>query len=352
VSAYERVLRPLLFRLSADQAHAAAQLALRAPVVWGTLARGAEVRDRSLEVDVAGIRLANPVGLAPGFLKRPNLIGPLSRLGFGYLTLGSITGAPRYGNPFPRLMRYPDREAIANSMGMPNPGLAATVEALQRGPRTRTPLMVSVAGFSAEELLASARAVEPYVAAVEIGLVCPNTTETERLEELRVFSRLAEGLAASIHKPVFVKLPPHHSDDERRRTFALLDECISTGLAGVSVSGTRPVEEPRLGMGRGSIAGRPVFEDSVRVVADVADHSGGRLAIKAAGGVFSGGDALRMLEAGAGAVEVYSAFIYQGWQAAGLINRELLALLRQRGTSLSTLNASTRESHRRSTVHG
>jgi dihydroorotate dehydrogenase (fumarate)/dihydroorotate dehydrogenase len=342
MSAYERVLRPLLFALSADRAHALARGALRAPAVWRALGAAARVEDPRLGTELAGIRLANPIGLAPGFDKDAELLPALGQLGFGYLCVGSITREARFGNPFPRLVRYPEREAIANSMGLPNRGIAAATRRLGEAGRVSCPVVASVAGFSAQELLNSARAVEPYVAAVEIGLVCPNTSETERLEELRLFSTLADGLARSMRKPVFVKLPPHRSPQERGRTFALLDECLRTGLAGVSVSGTRPHVEPRLGTGRGSLAGRPVFEDSLRVVAEVADRSGGRLAIKGAGGVFTGADALRMLEAGATSVELYSAFIYRGWEVAGRIKRELLALLRERGTRLSALTARRR----------
>jgi dihydroorotate dehydrogenase len=69
----------------------------------------------------------------------------------------------------------------------------------------------------------------------------------------------------------------------------------------------------------------------VRITRDVTDHARGRLAIKSAGGVFSGADAARLLEAGATTVELYSAFIYRGWDVAGRINHELGVLLRQRG---------------------
>jgi len=155
------------------------------------------------------------------------------------------------------------------------------------------------------------------------------------MDEMRIFSSLVEGLAAEVSpvKPVFIKLPPHHSELDRERTFAMLDVCMGAGLQGVSVSGTRPIQDDRLSMGKGSIAGRPVHGDAVRITRDVADHARGRLAIKSAGGVFTGGDAAALLEAGATTVELYSAFIYRGWDVAGRINRELGALVRDRGLS-------------------
>jgi dihydroorotate dehydrogenase len=47
--------------------------------------------------------------------------------------------------------------------------------------------------------------------------------------------------------------------------------------------------------------------------------------------VFTGSDAADLLQAGADTVELYSAFIYRGWDVAGRIKRELLSLLHGRG---------------------
>src|SRR5262249_47758439 len=157
---------------------------------------------------------------------------------------------------------------ISNSMGMPNRGLAAAMRLLQASAtRAECPVVASVAGFSRDELLEAALAVEPYVASVEIGLVCPNTTESERMDEWRIFTSLVEGLSTTVarRKPVFIKLPPHHSEQDRQRIFAMLDACLRVGLQGVSVSGTRPIAEPRLGMGKGSLAGAAVFGDTLRI---------------------------------------------------------------------------------------
>jgi len=310
------------------------------------MGRSARVEDEKLTTELAGLKLSNPVGLAPGFDKNAELLRSLTQLGFGYIVVGSITPLPRDGNPKPRLARYPDRWALSNCMGMPNLGLAAALQRLQSAPASTCPIIASVAGFSRDELFDAAHAVAPHVAAVEIGLVCPNTTEEERMDEMRIFTSLVEALAAEVapRKPVFIKLPPHHTDADRERTFAMLDVCISSGIQGVSVSGTRPIADPRLSMGKGSIAGRPVHGDAVRITRDVAEHARGRLVIKSAGGVFSGADAARLLEAGAATVELYSAFIYRGWDVAGRINRELGALLRERGlASIGALMPDQRE---------
>ena len=52
----------------------------------------------------------------------------------------------------------------------------------------------------------------------------------------------------------------------------------------------------------------------------------GRLDIKGNGGVFDADDVRAMLRAGACCVDLYSAFIYEGWDIAARINRGLAPL--------------------------
>jgi dihydroorotate dehydrogenase len=260
------LVRSALFRVRADRAHDLARLALRAPVPFRYLGRSLRVRDPRLETRLAGLWLANPVGLAPGFDKDGDLLPSLQHFGFGYVVIGSLTTEPRPGNPRPRLVRYPDRLSLANSMGLPNRGIDAAVRALRARPATGTTVMASVAGFSADGILEGVAAIEPHVAAVEVGLVCPNSSESERMRELEMVRDLVSGLGRRRTKPVFVKLPPHHTPEDRDRVVTMVDLCIGAGLDGVSVNGGRPVVEPGLATGRGSLAGRDTFADALRIV--------------------------------------------------------------------------------------
>jgi dihydroorotate dehydrogenase (fumarate)/dihydroorotate dehydrogenase len=211
-------------------------------------------------------------------------------------------------------------------MGLPSVGVDEAVARL-RVSRHHTPVIGSVCGFTADEVVETARAVEPHVAAVEIGLICPNSTESDRMKSSEVFADLITRLGRAHNKPLFVKLPSYSTEEERAWVLGLVDACLAAGVEGLSVSGSRPVEEPALAMGRGSLAGRDVFTSSVDLVRDIANNVGGAMAIKAAGGVFTGADVVTMLRAGATTVEVYSAFIYRGWGVArelsGQLSREL-----------------------------
>ena len=82
--------------------------------------------------------------------------------------------------------------------------------------------------------------------------------------------------------------------------------------------------EPGLGTGQGTLHGRATFETALANVENTARLARGRIASKGNAGVSSGADAVALLRAGATCVDLYSAFIYQGWDIARRINRELL----------------------------
>jgi dihydroorotate dehydrogenase len=320
---YSSLVRPFLFRLSADQAHGLVRWALRFRPAWRLLGRNARSHYPRLATSIAGLQLDSPIGLAPGLDKDGRFISSLSQLGFGYLVVGSITKEPRKGNPFPRLVRYPETQAITNSMGLPSLGLEQAIKTLRHRPASGTKVIGSVAGFTMNELVECAERIEPHVDAVEIGLVCPNTTPEERIEELQIFTSLAKTLTDRIHKPLFIKVPPYFDGINRDRVMAMLDVCLRTGVDGLSLTGIGRMQEPKLGSGQGVLTGKPAFPDTLRITREVVERCRGRIAIRVSGGVFTGGDAAEVLRAGADAVEFYTAFVYRGWNTAGMIAREL-----------------------------
>lgn len=328
MSLYTRLLRPALFRLSPDASHGLAQRALAWAPPWRMLSAlaGLEIVDLRLRCRFAGLELPNPIGLAAGFDKNCDLVESLSALGFGFLTLGSIMPAPRFGNPFPRLVRYPETQSLVDAMGVPSKGRDHALARLRRFAARRVPLIANIGGFSAEELAAGFLAVEPHVDAVEISLMCPNVMRPgETFDEAAlltaVFARL-EGRA----KPAIVRVPNDttQSDD---RLAELVERAIEFGAAGLKVGGGRRIEEPRLGAKLGTLHGAAIFETGLRNVERVARIARGRIDIKGNGGIRTAADVRAMLRAGAVCVDLYSAFIYEGWAIARNINRDLVAAM-------------------------
>lgn len=331
VKLYERLLRPLLFRLPADRAHALSQRVLGQTAPWRLLGGCLPAAHARLATEFCGLRLRSPIGLAAGYDKDCELVPALGHLGFGFLTLGSIMAEPRPGNPLPRLARLPGHEALINAQGLPSKGRANAIANLRRLKRRPVPLLANVCDFTVPELVAATTALQPLVDALEIGLICPNTGDEGGLGLLDTFGQLVRALVAVRQVPLLVKLPPHDTPAERDLAREMVRLCVETGIDGVVVGGSQPVRTRLLASGRGGVSGRPILPRTRRQVADVAEWSAGRLPIKAGGGVFSGDDALLLLQAGASIVEIYTAFVYRGPTAAAAINRELAAALDRAG---------------------
>ncbi len=330
MSIYETALRPLLFRLSPDRTHELAQLALRWPLPWQVLSRLSGLRETALgegsaglETSYAGIKLANPIGMAAGFDKNCELLDSLSELGFGFLTVGSVMPVPRFGNPFPRLVRYPDKEGIADSMGVPSKGRAYAVERLKQfDRRRRIPLICNIGGFSAEEIAQGFLDVEPYVDIVELSLMCPNVLKPGEIFDYTGMLRDVLRRIDKRQKPVTVRIPNDVAVSDELLG-ALLEAAVAEGVAGIKIGGGRPVPEPGLGTGRGTLHGRPIADAALENLKRAVRLANGRLSIKGNGGVFTAADARAMLSAGAACIDLYSAFIYRGWTIARDINRGL-----------------------------
>jgi dihydroorotate dehydrogenase (fumarate)/dihydroorotate dehydrogenase len=327
VADFYAALRPLLFQLSPDRGHALAHAALRFGLPWRMLAAasGLAIADARLRTRFAGVELPNPVGLAAGFDKNCELIASLSCLGFGFITVGSIMPQPRPGNPYPRLVRYPQTESLADSMGVPSRGRDYCVEHLSRFHPHPVPLFANVGGFSADEIATSFAAVEPHVDGVEISLMCPNLKPGEAFDEIALLRDVLARIEGR-RKPAIVRVP---NDTVRSsdRLAELVERCVEVGVEGLKVAGGRAVMEAGLGTGQGTLHGRATFETALANVENTARLARGRIAIKGNGGVSSGADAVALLRAGATCVDLYSAFIYQGWDIARRINRELLESL-------------------------
>ncbi len=331
---YRTVGRPLFFALPPEAAHRLANRMLGLPLPWERIG-GAE-DEPLLRVTVAGIELRNPVGLAAGFDKACRRLDALGRIGFGYTVGGTVTRAPRKGNPKPRIARIKGRRSMVNSMGLPNPG-AEAVAANLRGQRRAAPRFVSLADEAAHDVLVTHGLLEPFADAVELNASCPNVSwGRDRGNEAHLAELLRE-LGARRAKPLFVKLPPFSTDVEREVVLALARIAQEGGADGLTCSNSRPVEDARLASGSGGLSGRDLFEGTVRIVREVRKATGGSLPINACGGIFTAADALACIEAGATTVQVYTGLVYQGPRIAGYITSGLAAALRERRVGLAAL---------------
>ena len=135
---YRRVIKPVLFSLTIEQAHHAVLLLLRIigliPGGRWLLRKCYAVEHPALEREVFGIRFANPIGLAAGFDHNGEAFRELAALGFGFVEVGPVPPPREAGPPRRRVSRPPRDNPIITPMGRATRGLEATFPPL-RPPR-------------------------------------------------------------------------------------------------------------------------------------------------------------------------------------------------------------------------
>ncbi len=333
-------LRPLLFALDPETAHNATLAALRTGLV-----PAAPLDDPILATTLAGLSLPNPVGLAAGFDKDVMVPDALFRLGFGFVECGSVTPRPQEGNPKPRLFRLKQDHAVINRMGFNNKGLEAAVARLKA--RAGRPGVIGI-NFGANKDstdrtadyvtgVATAGALASYIT---VNISSPNTPGLRALQDGAALADLVARVMAARAAlpgprlpPLFIKVAP---DLEPADFDTIARTAIEGGVDGLIVSNTTisrpPLFSPQAGEA-GGLSGKPLAPLAMTALKGFAAATGGALPLIAAGGIASGAGAYARIRAGASAVQLYSALVYEGPGLVGRIKAELASLLRHDGFS-------------------
>ena len=274
---YSSLIKPLLFKMDPERAHGVGETALRTPLIWSATGLFSKSHDRRLETDFAGLKLPTPLGMAAGFDKECLVIRPLLSLGFGFATAGTVTLAPRPGNPKPRVIRQPERYAILNALGFPGPGLEIAEARLKKFRKVKDRMFISIAGTIEDEIIECHARLQPLAGAIELNISSPNTAGLRVFHEPGRLRSLVEALAEKKTAPIFVKLQPWSQEDQSRRdALRLVETAVSAGADGVVVANTHPVEHEGLSsMRRGGLSGAPLTDHTLRMVAEAKSLLGG-----------------------------------------------------------------------------
>jgi dihydroorotate dehydrogenase len=351
MSAYRGILRPLIFRFDAEDAH---HLVIECMVRTGWLAPVVRAlggkADPRLATTVAGLRFDNPVGLAAGFDKNGAAVPMLAALGFGSVEIGSISLDSSQGNPRPRLFRLPEDEAIVVHYGLPNEG-AAAVAARLANVHLPVPLGINIVktnrgpGAPADtkdgiiaEYVAAAKMLAPRADYLMFNLSCPNTDDCGDFFADRgcLDACLAALGEAGPTLPVFLKVSPRGGIAAIERLLAAADpHAFISGfmfnLPPGKPDGLRSPPSVWRDM-PGAVAGRPsaaLNDFCIRETYRRMDRR--RFVIVGAGGVSTGADAYAKIRIGASLVQLLTALVYQGPGVVRRIQRELASLLQRDG---------------------
>ncbi len=336
MSWYERAGLSLLHLMDPEDAHGLALKALRSGLAPG----GGRVTSPRLATRLFGAEIPNPVGTAAGFDKNAEAIRGTFAAGFGFVEIGALTPRPQPGNPRPRLFRLDGDRAAINRFGFNNRGMDDAL------PRLEAARGLGLVGVNLGANKDSADRAGDYVTVLErlhgaadfftVNVSSPNT---ERLRDLQGRAALDALLgrvvavrdALTPRRPVALKIAPDLTEAELGDIAELalahgLDAVVATNTT-LSRAGLR---SPARGEA-GGLSGAPLRERAQAVMATLRRLTGGKITLIGVGGIGSAEDAYARIRAGASAVQVYTAMIYEGVTLGARIARGLDALLERDG---------------------
>ena len=337
MSLIERAGLCLLHRLDPERAHGLSLSALKA----GLAPLPGLVTSPRLTTDLAGMLLPNPVGLAAGYDKNAIAIAALAKAGFGFVEVGAATPRPQQGNAAPRLFRLREDRAAINRFGFNNEGAEAIAARLKTRRQNEVPLGLNLGANKdsadrAADFATVLRICGPWVDFATVNVSSPNTEKLRDLQGPAALNALLAGVMearATLPRPIpiFLKIAPDLSGEE---ISDIAGVALSAGLSGIIATNTTLSRDGLQSAHKsetGGLSGAPLFERSTRVLAQLSQATAGRIPLIGVGGVGSAEQAYEKIRAGASAVQVYTAMVYEGISLIGRIAKGLDALLARDG---------------------
>ncbi|TCP60240.1 dihydroorotate oxidase A [Rhodovulum bhavnagarense] len=332
----ERLGLAAFHRMDPERAHNLSLAALKT----GLVPLPGRLSSPRLATDLAGLALANPVGLAAGYDKNAEALAPLARAGFGFIEVGAATPLSQPGNPRPRLFRLAEDRAAINRFGFNNDGMVAIGARLATRPEGAVIGLNLGANKTSADRAADYAAVLAHCGAyVDFATVNVSSPNTEKLRDLQGRAALSALLAGVMEArarlerpfPVFLKIAP---DLDEAELADVAEVALQSGISGLIATNTTlartGLHSPHQ-VETGGLSGAPLFERSTRVLAQLSGLTGGRLPIIGVGGIGSAEDAYAKIRAGASAVQLYTALVYGGLSLVREIVEGLDTLLARDG---------------------
>lgn len=332
---YEKVVRPIFFKMDPEKAHDFGVTALDYLGRLRPLCRLMEawnLVEPRRPVELFGLQFPNAVGLAAGMDKEGRFWRAAPALGFGHVEIGTVTLHQQPGNERPRVFRYPEQGAIINRMGFNNEG-AEKVAARLKGSlggqgRFRIPVGINIGKSkitpmdkAVEDYLGSFHHLVPYADYFTLNVSSPNTRDLRRLQNEEELEPLLAGLCgANVARakklgvkptPLLLKIAPDLTFRAIDRVLELIERHELSGIVATNTT----IERPNGMAGireSGGLSGPPLHARSLEVVRYISRSTKGKLPIIGVGGVDGAEKAGALMDAGAHLVQFYTGMVYKG----------------------------------------
>ncbi|CAO4360833.1 unnamed protein product [Caenorhabditis nigoni] len=348
---YKKAVMPMVHKfVDGEDSH---RWAVRA-ASWGLLPRfGWNKKEYpELKCELFGREFKNPIGLAAGFDKDGQAITQLAKnSGFGLIEIGSVTPIPQPGNNRPRVFRLLEDEGVINRYGFNSDGVGRVHQRVRSARDAWVPEQYAYFGVNLgkNKLTEDAKLdyeigvnyFAPHCDYLVLNVSSPNTPGLRSMQKKSDLEKLLAYVKESLdmHKlekrpQVFLKIAPDLIESEMKDIAQVVTN-KKFGVDGIIVSNTTIARPDYLKSENkaetGGLSGAPVREISTECVRKMYKLTNGQIPIIGCGGVFSGEDAYEKIRAGASLVQLYSAFVYEGFPVIGKIKRELSELLKRDG---------------------
>jgi dihydroorotate dehydrogenase len=316
--------------------HVTVELAAR----FGLFLPGAPADDPRLATKVLGLEFPNPVGLAAGFDKNARAFRAMLKQGFGHVECGTVTPRPQRGNPSPRMYRLWEDQAIINRMGFDNDGMQWVSQRLKRRRKGIVGINIG-ANRDSPDRIADYRAafarLSPFADYVAVNVSSPNTPGLRGLQQREELHQLLATLVevrGNGRVPLLLKIAPDLDDHALDDIAEVVLDAAIEGLIVTNTTIARPASlKSQHASQPGGLSGRPLFEPSTRVLAEMRRRVGTKLVLVGVGGISSGEDAYRKIRAGANLVQLYTALVFEGGGLITRVKQDLVRLLERDGFS-------------------
>ncbi|MFT5217987.1 MAG: dihydroorotate dehydrogenase [Planctomycetota bacterium] len=315
-------IKPLLFAVDAELAH---EISLEMLQQFHCVLPQTKI-DKPTRV--MGLDFPNAVGLAAGLDKNADYLDGLSRLGFGFIEVGSVTPKAQAGNAQPRLFRITKHQSILNRMGFNNSGVDHLVSQV-RSRQDKFILGINIGknlNTAVDDALLDYQIcfekVYPVADYIVVNISSPNTPGLRQLQNEGALEKLLQGLEQSRKKmedlhqysrPMAVKVAPDLDQTAIPGIADLIQKFSIDGLVATNTTLDQSVIQGHHLSGQaGGLSGSAVREKSRRSLELFYAELKDEVPIISVGGIDSADEAKLRFELGAKLVQIYSGLIYRG----------------------------------------
>ena len=366
-----RQLRPFLFAGDAEKVHermlSSVEFISKIPGFLPLLRKVFVEENPLLRTQLFDKTLNNPIGLAAGFDKDGRIHPALFALGFGFVEIGTVTPHAQKGNPRPRLFRLPEDQAVINRMGFNNQGawkMAERLVAKTLKIKSADADLFEVSGDypanissgmlginigknkdttlenATDDYVSALSTLHPFADYFTLNISSPNTKDLRNMQEKEALRSLLDSVCArrdeldrnhSRNTPLLVKLAPDLDEDALKNSVRVMQEFSIQGVIATNTTVARPVLKSKYRTETGGLSGKPLQKRSTEMIRTLFAELGTDIPIIGVGGIFNGADAYEKIKAGAAAVQIYTALIYEGPGLVRKVKAELADLLERDG---------------------